>query len=212
MKNLMDVRIEDARTYYVQTKQTLYMLFGSLWAQVVQKEEFEATHSRQKADIAFLEDHGDELREAAHETLIRQRAKLLATEGGIKASVLAINILAGTVLQIAKQAISIRHGADISDCALQGRLISGTCVRDLIWIGRNQAMHFEETNETKQPGIRKSGWVDLFKILNTHHQGAFSLAPPFQSKAFEILQILGWSRFDQYESDMQDLGVAPSHE
>ncbi len=62
MKNLMDVRIEEARTYYVQTKQTLYMLFGSLWAQVVQKEEFEATHSRQKADIAFLEDHGDELR------------------------------------------------------------------------------------------------------------------------------------------------------
>lgn len=208
----MDVRIQDARAYYVQTKQTLYMLFGSLWAQVVQKEELEITYSRQKSDIAFLEDHEDELREAAQETLIRQRAKLLATQGGINASVLAINILAGTVLQIAKQAISIRHGADISDCMLQGRLISGTCVRDLIWIGRNQAMHFEETNETKQPGIRKSGWVDLFKILNTHHHGAFSLAPPFQSKAFEILQILGWSRFDRYESDMQDLDVATSHE
>lgn len=207
----MDVRIEDARTYYVQTKQTLYMLFGSLWAQVVQKEEFETTHARQKADIAFLEGHGNELREAANETLIRQRAKLIATEGGINASDLAINILAGTVLQIAKQAISIRHGADMSDCKLQGRLISGSCVRDLIWIGRNQAMHFEETNETKQPGVRKSGWVDLFKILDTHRQGTFSLAPPHQSKAFEILQILGWSRFDQYESDMQDLGVDPTY-
>lgn len=208
----MDVRKEDARTYYVQTKQTLYMLFGSLWAQVVQKEEFKITHARQTADIAFLEDHGDELREAANETLIRQRAKLLATEGGINASALAINILAGTVLQIAKQAISIRHGANISDCMLQGRLISGTCVRDLIWIGRNQAMHFEETSETKQPNIRKSGWVNLFKILDKHHQGSFSLTPPFQSKAFEILQILGWSRFDQYESDMQDLGVIASGE
>lgn len=207
----MGVRTEDARTYYIQTKQTLYMLFGSLWAQVVQKEEFEATRARQKADIAFLDGLGNGLREAANETLIRQRAKLLAREGGINASDLAINILAGTVLQIAKQAISIRHGADMSDCKLQGRLISGACVRDLIWLGRNQAMHFEETNETKQPGVRKSGWVDLFKVLDTHHQGMFSLAAPFQSKAFEILQILGWSRFDQYESDMQDLGVEPTH-
>jgi len=203
----MDVRVEDARTYYTQTKPTLYMVFGALWAQVVQKDDYEATCSRQKADIAFLEGNGSELREAAAETLNRQKAKLAATEGGLKATDLAINILAGTVLQIAKQAISIRHGADLSDCKLTGRPISGSCVRDLIWLGRNQAMHYEDTSEIKQPGVRKSGWVDLFKTLDTHHQGAFSLAPPFESRAMEIIQLLEWSRFDQYESDMRDLGI-----
>lgn len=31
------------------------------------------------------------------------------------------------------------------------------------------------------------------------------------TKVFEILQILGWSRFDKYESDMQDLGIDPTY-
>ena len=118
----------------------------------------------------------------------------------IKVYDLSINIVAGTILQIGKQAISIRHGASRTDCALEGRPISSSCVRDLIWLGRNQAMHYEDT----QPG---SSWVKLFNSLNSLHPNAFTLAHPYESCAMAILDLLGWVRYDQYESDMRDLGI-----
>lgn len=191
---------DDAAAHYDLTQKTIFDLYGVLLGQVVQKEEYVATCSRQEAEIAFLEGSGTELLEAASQTLVRQKAKLAATDRGVKVCDQSINIVAGTILQIAKQAIAIRHGSERMDCTTEGRLISGSCVRDLIWLGRNQAMHFEDT----KPG---SSWVKLFNTLNGHNAPMFSLAPPFESRAMAILDLLGWLRYEQYTSDMRDLGI-----
>lgn len=191
---------DEAATYFDYTKTTVVELYRTLWGQVIQQDEYIATHARQKADIALLKEGGRELLEAASVTLFRQKAKLAATERAMKVYDLSINIIAGAILQIGKQAISIRHGANRTDCALEGRSISGWCVRDLIWLGRNQAMHYEDT----QPG---STWVKLFTSLNKLHPDVFTIAHPYESRAMAILDLLGWVRYEQYESDMRDLGI-----
>ncbi|NNB17980.1 hypothetical protein [Pseudomonas fragi] len=191
---------DEAATYFDYTKATVVELHRTLWGQVIQQDEFIATHARQKAEIAFLMEGGKELLAASSITLFRQKAKLAATERAMKVYDLSINIIAGAILQIGKQAISIRYGANRTDCPLEGRLISGWCVRDLIWLGRNQAMHYEET----KPG---SSWVKLFTSLNETYPDLFPLDVPSESRAMAILTVLGWVRYEQYESDMRELGV-----
>lgn len=190
----------DAAAHYDLTQKTIFDLYRILLEQVVQRDEYVTTRSRQEQEIEFLEGSGTELLEAASRTLVRQKAKLASTDRGVKVCDQSINIVAGTILQIAKQAIAIRHGPKRLHCTKEGRLISGTCVRDLIWLGRNQAMHFEDTHPD-------CSWFKLFNTLNMYYAPLFSLTPPFESRAMAILDLLGWLRYEQYTSDMRDLGI-----
>jgi hypothetical protein len=107
--------------------------------------------------------------------------------------------IAGTLLQYGKQGISIVHGglkAPPLQVAPLGRLILGEPLKNVIWQGRNQALHWEEGN-FKKPVI------DCFEKLK---QGDARFAPFLkQSMAAELVDVLGWKVFAEFERDMMSL-------
>lgn len=54
----------------------------------------------------------------------------------------SIKALAGALLQIAKQGISTVHGK-LNNC-VDGRTIKNEPIKNIVWQGRNQSMHYEE--------------------------------------------------------------------
>lgn len=103
--------------------------------------------------------------------------------------------LAGTLLQYGKQGISIVHHS--LSAAPPGRLIHGESLKNVIWQGRNQALHWEEGNFKKPV-------TDCFEMLK---QGDARFTPYRQrSMGPELLAVLGWKDFTDFERDMLTLG------
>jgi hypothetical protein len=115
----------------------------------------------------------------------------------ISAHEFARNSLAGALLQIAKQGISLWYGRNVADCLELGRIIGEQPIRDVIWQARNQAIHWEDG--------QFHGAVDnVFKKLVSN------FGPPFdkytqQSLAFEIVNLLNWSSFEHLDTDLRAL-------
>lgn len=104
--------------------------------------------------------------------------------------------VAGAVLQIAKQGISFAYGTRAQ--APGGRAIGNCVVRDIVWEGRNQAIHYE--------GKLKDHVTDFFAILANEHGDAFDLKKhPNGSRAIQILDLLNWNDYDQFVRDMQQI-------
>jgi hypothetical protein len=97
----------------------------------------------------------------------------------------SIKSLSGALLQIAKQGLSLVHGK-LSDCP-NGRSINGEFIKVIIWQGRNQSLHFED-------GHFRKPVEQCFKKINI----------PLEKKnlAKEIIDLLGWRNYKQYESDL----------
>lgn len=109
----------------------------------------------------------------------------------------AVQAIAGSILQIVKQGISIVHG-ELRD-APEGRKIGSASLRDIVWQARNQAMHYEEGKFGKPV-------VDLFATLENEQGAHFSLTRhPNQSRAKQVLMLLGWSSYAAYVNDMRSL-------
>lgn len=108
--------------------------------------------------------------------------------------------LAGAILQYAKQALAARYGKSRT-LAPEGRaVVPAVCLRDLIWAGRNQAMHWEE-------GGFHDATTTCFDAL------AAACGSPFQeyrqrSVATEVLGLLSWKSFDDFQRDLLTLEVA----
>lgn len=192
----MSTKIDDANTYHDLTRSVVIALQLMLCEQKIEKDRYVDTLSRQNSDINLLEGN-DQLREQAKVTLTRQRLKLNATARAIKATEQTMTIVAGTLLQIARQGLVTRYGQKIEDCSTQGRMVSGAHLREIIWLGRNQSMHFDDS--------RPGSWTQLFKGLDQHHPGQFTSEPV--SRSMEIIDLLGWISFGQYEADMENLGI-----
>ena len=79
-----------------------------------------------------------------------------------------------------------------------GRKVAGVDMRDLVWQGRNQAMHYETT-------AKRADWRGVFGILDTAKPGRFSLEPPYESRAKDIFELLGWQSHAIYEADIRTL-------
>lgn len=102
----------------------------------------------------------------------------------------SINALSGALLQIAKQGISSIYG-DLNNCP-GGRIVkNGTVLKEVIWQGRNQSMHYEEE-------IRNSHTIYCFDKLGYSNISNISLAK-------EIINLLDWKSYEQYERDMLSL-------
>jgi hypothetical protein len=104
----------------------------------------------------------------------------------------AINSLSGSLLQIAKQGISIKHSG-LPNCP-NGRNIGTQFLKNVIWYARNQAIHFEEGNFNQQ-------FVACFDNLSN------DIAPRFNrfrtsSMAFEVVELLSWKTFNDFKNDM----------
>ena len=109
----------------------------------------------------------------------------------------AIQSICGAILQIAKQGISVVHG-DLAN-APDGRLVGSVKLKDIIWQGRNQAIHYEEGNFNQRV-------VNVFSTLEQENGPEFSLLQhQNQSRAKQIVKLLNWNKDGNYSNDMQSL-------
>ncbi|MBK7440459.1 MAG: hypothetical protein IPI65_02725 [Bacteroidetes bacterium] len=104
----------------------------------------------------------------------------------------AINSLSGSLLQIAKQGISIKHGG-LPNCP-NGRNIGTQFLKNVIWQARNQAIHFEEGNFKPQV-------VACFDSLTNDIDAKFNRFRT-SNMAFEVVELLSWKTFDDFKNDM----------
>ncbi|MQX70034.1 hypothetical protein [Sinorhizobium meliloti] len=135
----------------------------------------------------------------AHRDAEKLRAQMSTLQASIGTRQAAIQAMCGALLQIAKQGISLVHGNLLA--APTGRLLSGIALKDIVWQARNQALHYED-GQFRQPVI------DLFQRLEATFGQTFSLtAHPQQSRAKQIVVLLGWTTYDEFHSDLKRLGL-----
>lgn len=115
---------------------------------------------------------------------------------------LTTQTICGSILQIAKQGISSVHGSFLAPDSyiigsLPGRILASLTLRDIIWQACNQAIHCKGGNYRRPV-------IDLFAELEVLHGSQFSLSRhPRQSRAKQIIQLLGWLSYGAYVADMR---------
>jgi hypothetical protein len=140
----------------------------------------------QKIVWAPLKDHESELQE-----LERKRARFLVELGATEESSTA---LAGAVLQIAKQVLSYRFMGKPGN--LNGeKMIGSQCITEVIWEGRNHALHYE----TGSPYLRVK---QMLKTLGDDFNITFDSD---QNNSLAILDLLGWKDATAVLSDLHAL-------
>ncbi|MCX5962744.1 MAG: hypothetical protein NT070_06235 [Cyanobacteria bacterium] len=134
-------------------------------------------------------------REQKEVTDLQEEIKRLELSIDIKKD--SINVLCGALLQIAKQGISKVYGS--LDSCPDGRGLGSEKLKNLIWQGRNQSLHYEE-------GHFRRPVQDCFANLAATFGNQVSLAlHPQENLAYEVIEILGWKQYSVYISDMQSL-------
>lgn len=101
--------------------------------------------------------------------------------------------LAGSLLQHAKQGISLVHGG-FGGCPDGRQVSTSQTLKNVIWQGRNQALHWEEGKP--HPPV-----AQCFDAL------AAEVAPKFadyrtRNLAIDVVELLGWTDFDKFQADM----------
>ena len=124
----------------------------------------------------------------ASEKLWKEAEQILSF---IVANTNSLSIIAGAILQIAKQGISFKYKS-ISKCP-DGRVIGRETLKNIIWQGRNQAMHFEEEGYNEY--VKK-----CFKNLAIDFGNRFSLSD--KNLAYDVIMLLDWTSYAVYEKDM----------
>ena len=118
----------------------------------------------------------------------------------IDAKSASIAALSGALLQVAKQGISVVYGKPQN--APRGAEVSGMLVKDTIWEGRNQSIHYENPKEISD------AVVDLFRRIDGIRNDGVSWDPRSQyNYAFDIVNFLGWLDWKQFEGHM--LSIRP---
>lgn len=108
----------------------------------------------------------------------------------------SVAALAGNVLQYGKQGISIAFGGP-DKCPKDGRMIGSQRLADVVWCGRNQALHWEDgkfTPKTEQ----------CFQLLAKEVCSKFA---EFEkgNQGLHLIHHLGWTDFDKFKADMLSL-------
>ncbi|MEH1800442.1 MAG: hypothetical protein V7L13_15005 [Nostoc sp.] len=116
----------------------------------------------------------------------------------IDAKSVAVSSLCGALLQIAKQGISIVHKNLIS-CP-DGKNIGSEVLKNVIWQGRNQSMHYED-------GKFQTPVTNCFQKLEASFGNEFSLSlhsgENFAQKI--VIKLFGWNDYQVYKQDMISL-------
>ncbi len=111
----------------------------------------------------------------------------------IGATVDSMSSLAGSILQIAKQIISLRHSCKPN--IPNSRNIGNQSIEEVIWEGRNHSMHWEE--ETPRKKVQ-----DMLDAL-TNDLGINIVAG--SNNSLSILGALGWTSTDSVINDLETL-------
>ena len=124
-------------------------------------------------------------------------ADIVQLEAAIGAKAFSVRALAGAVLQVAKQGLVIGCGS-LQACP-PGRQVGPEVLKNIIWQGRNQAMHWEE-------GTFNASVTACFQNLEQAFGARFKLdGIGAQSLAQAVLELLAWSEYAAYVRDMRSL-------
>lgn len=117
-------------------------------------------------------------------------------QASVEAHRFSVDALAGAVIQIAKQGLALVHGGKPT---ATGRTIgSSQQLSDVIWLARNQALHWEEQS-FRQPV------VDCFTSLASEVDRVFSDYRT-RNMALDVIKMLGWRTFEDFEGDLLSVG------
>lgn len=135
----------------------------------------------------------------AHKERIATDEKVKFLQAQIFDKRFSLEALAVALLQLAKQGISTVWGHP-SNCPGGRKVRGGVDLKLVVWAGRNQAQHYEEPKK-----INKNT-EDVFAQLNASAPSAKPLDPKSKNNlAFEIVTLLGWHDYSQYQEDMSSL-------
>ncbi len=137
-----------------------------------------------------------------HEGVAKPRAELLnkvsEVSESLKAKSASISALSGALLQIAKQCISLKYGKPKN--APDGDDIEGVLIKDIIFEGRNQSIHYENPKEISV------NVVNLFAKLDTIRGDGNAWDPCSQNNfAFEVVKFLGWRTYSDFEVHLKSI-------
>jgi len=205
---------DQAITYFNQAQMMLIDLHSSVLRHLMVTQSMEDARKGNQGTIELFDSGSlhDLLDDVGNAGLDRVKLKLQGNIRAIETYRVLIDIAAGAFLQISKQALSIAYGE--RENAPPGSRVSSTCIRDLIWHGRNQSMHYEETrvvslvNEQGKviKGKVRSTWVETFQKLNDQRPDRFIMSPPYRSLAKDVLDTLEWTYdYTKFEDDMRHL-------
>ena len=114
--------------------------------------------------------------------------KINELKNSISAKQESVKSLSGALLQIAKQGISIVHG-NLENCP-NGRIIKNEPIKNIIWQGRNQSIHYEEGR---------------FRLAVARCFENIGISLNDENLAKEIIDLLNWKTYVNYENDLISL-------
>lgn len=117
-------------------------------------------------------------------------------QASVEAHRFSVEALAGAVIQIAKQGLALVH--DGKPDAVGRTIGSSQQLSEVIWQARNQALHWEEH------GFRPPVAACFTALANEMNQ-AFSEYRT-RSTALDVITMLGWRAFEDFEGDLLSLG------
>ncbi len=123
--------------------------------------------------------------------------EIVLLKASIDAKSGSIGALCGALLQIAKQGVSLVYGG-LNDCP-NGRSIGCEKLKNIIWQGRNQSMHYEEVNLNQSV-------KNCFANLESTFGSNYSLTLHSRKNlAYHVIDLLEWKDYTKYEADMRTL-------
>jgi hypothetical protein len=128
-------------------------------------------------------------------TAYEKKIDLDLLENKIKTTEFSYSSISGSLLQYAKQGISLVHGS-LNVCP-NGRNIGTLSLKTIIWQGRNQSLHFEEGKFSPQVTTCFNELVKNYglEFANFHNK----------NMAFEIIKLLDWKNWDSFYRDLLSL-------
>jgi hypothetical protein len=124
-----------------------------------------------------------------------KKEELEKLEQQVAVRAFSFDSLAGSLLQFGKQGISLVHGG-LSNCP-NSRGVGTQFLKEIIWQGRNQAIHWEANN------LHAPVQACFEKLKN-------ECDPKFgdyttRSMAADVVELLGWKTFARFRTDMLSL-------
>jgi len=104
----------------------------------------------------------------------------------------SLDTLAGSLLQVVKQGLSVAHSGPAS--APAGRQVGQQGLATVVCQARNQSMH-------REAGTLRAPVVACFDTLKADC-GAQYASPTTRNLAFQVVQVLGWRTADDVLADL----------
>lgn len=161
-----------------------------------------ATVYEQKALIpqqhyyAYIYEHRLDIQSYNDETVNHCIGRLADVHKALLLTNIATGAVAGAILQIARQCISLAWPTT-KERMNKGRMVGSQHLSSVIWHARNQALHFEE-GIPKNENTRKS--IELLSDEFSIPIDNLNKSP--RPLSVEILEILEWNNYEAYAKDI----------